>query len=112
VQSGHFHASDAHVQVLMPIRPGPHSTVQSRSVPEVHVPTLTAQASRQAFPALAADRSEQVAPAALQVSLSQQTWFAAPQATQLPLEQTLLASVHALPVQQGSPISPHATEQT
>jgi hypothetical protein len=99
------------VQVLTPLRLGPHTNAQSTSVPETQAPTLTAQASRQSFPALAVDDSEQVAPAALQKSFAQQTWLAAPQATQLPLEQTLSAAVHALPVQQGCVSCPQETAQ-
>jgi hypothetical protein len=101
------------VQVLTPLRlgPGPHAKAQSTSVPEMHAPVLTAQASRQSFPALAVDDSEQVVPAALQASFAQQIWLAAPQATQLPSEQTLSAAVQVLPVQQGCAICPQETAQ-
>jgi hypothetical protein len=73
---------------------------------------VAAQASRHAIPLAVDVVSEHMDPGAEQALLVQQSWFAPPQAAQVPLEQTVSVAVQVLPVQQGCPAWPHKTSQT
>jgi hypothetical protein len=105
-------AAEVHVQVLLPILLGPHSVVQSWSVPCVHASVVVTHVSRHAFPVSLELVSAQVVPSPEQTSPAQQGWFASPQALHWPFEHTALVAVQRLPVQQDWSAWPHGAAYT